>query len=58
MQAKAFGEELDAVLARYRNRQVTGAEIVKALVELAKKVRDARRRHEEQGLSEEEAAAA
>jgi type I restriction enzyme R subunit len=56
MQAKRFGEELNAVLARYRNRQVTGAEVVKALVDLAKQVRDARRRHEELGLSEEEAA--
>lgn len=56
MQAKLFGEELDAVLARYRNRQITGAEVVKALVELAKKIRGARRRHEELGLSQEEAA--
>jgi type I restriction enzyme, R subunit len=56
MQAKILGEELDAVLARYRNRQISGAEVVKALVELAKKVRDARQRHEELGLSEEEAA--
>jgi type I restriction enzyme, R subunit len=56
MQAKLFGDELEAVLARYRNRQVSGAEVVKALVDLAKKVRDARRRHEELGLSEEEAA--
>jgi type I restriction enzyme R subunit len=56
MQAKLFAEELDAVLARYRNRQITGAEVVKALVALAKNVRDARHRHEELGLSEEEAA--
>jgi type I restriction enzyme, R subunit len=56
MQAKLFGEELEAVLARYRNRQLTGAEIVKALVDLAKKVRGARHRHDELGLSEEEAA--
>ncbi len=56
MQAKLFGDELDAVLARYRNRQITGAEIVKALVGLAKKVRDSKRRHEELGLSEEESA--
>jgi type I restriction enzyme R subunit len=56
MQAKLFGDELDAVLARYRNRQITGAEVVKALVDLAKKVRDASHRHEELGLSEEEAA--
>ncbi len=56
MQAKLFGTELEAVLARYRNRQITGAEVVKALVELAKKVRDAKHRHEELGLGEEEAA--
>ncbi|HWD39616.1 MAG TPA: type I restriction endonuclease subunit R [Fimbriimonas sp.] len=56
MQAKLFGDELDAVLARYRNRQITGAEVVKALVDLAKQVREARHRHEEMGLSEEEAA--
>lgn len=56
MQAKLFGDELEAVLARYRNRQITGAEVVKALVGLAKKVRDARHRHQELDLSEEEAA--
>ncbi len=56
MQAKLFGDELDAVLARYRNRQVTGAEVVKALVDLAKKMRDSKRRHEELGLTEEESA--
>jgi type I restriction enzyme R subunit len=56
MQARLFGDELEAALARYRNRQITGAEIVKALVDLAKKVRDSRLRHEELGLSEEEAA--
>ncbi|HET8956405.1 MAG TPA: type I restriction endonuclease subunit R [Solirubrobacterales bacterium] len=56
MQAKLFGDELEAALARYRNRQITGAEVVKALVELAKKVRDARHRHQELGLGEEEAA--
>jgi len=56
MQAKLFGDELEAVLARYRNRQISGAEVVNALVDLAKKVRDARHRHEELGLSEEEAA--
>lgn len=55
-QAKLFGEELEAVLARYRDRQIVGAEVVKALVDLAKKVRDARQRHRELGLNEEEAA--
>jgi type I restriction enzyme R subunit len=56
MQAKLFGDELDALLARYRNRQITGADVVKALVDLAKQVREAGSHHEELGLSEEEAA--
>jgi type I restriction enzyme R subunit len=56
MEAKLFGEELDAVLGRYRNRQITGAEVVTELVELAKKMRDSKRRHQELGLTEEEAA--
>jgi len=56
MKAKLFGDELEAALARYRNRQITGAEVVKALVELAKKVRDSHQRHEDLDLTEEEAA--
>ena len=35
---------------------MTSAGVVEALVELAKKMRKARRRHEELGLTEEEAA--
>jgi hypothetical protein len=44
------------LLARYRARQITSEEVIKALLELAKEMRDARRRHEELGLTEEEAA--
>jgi len=56
MQAKLFGERLDDALARYANRQLTSAEVVQALVALAKDMREARRRHEKLGLSREEAA--
>ena len=56
MQAKLFSDELTDLLNRYRNRQLTSAEVVEALVELAKKMREARHRHEELGLSEEESA--
>lgn len=56
MQAKLFSEELREVLDRYDARQLTSAEVIERLVELAKKVRDARRRHEALGLSIEEAA--
>jgi type I restriction enzyme R subunit len=55
-QAQRFSEALEAVLARYNARQLTSAEVVAKLVELAKELRDARRRHEALGLSEEEAA--
>jgi type I restriction enzyme R subunit len=56
MQAKLFSDELDAILGRYRLRQVHSAEIVAALVELAKKMRQAKHRHEALGLTREEAA--
>ena len=53
---KRFSEELQAVLARYHAKQITAAEVVKALVELAKKLRDQRLRHEQLGLTPEETA--
>jgi len=56
MQAKLLGEELDKALARYRNRQITGAEVVKTLIELARQVRESGHRPEEMGLSDEELA--
>ena len=51
-----FSEEVQAVLHRYELKQLTSAEVVERLVEIAKRLRDARRRHEELGLSREEAA--
>ncbi len=56
MQAKLFSEEVRAVLRRYELKQLTSAEVVERLVEIAKQLRDARHRHEQLGLSEEEAA--
>ncbi len=56
MQAKVFGEEVRAVLQRYELRQLTSAEVVERLVEIAKQLRGARHRHEQLGLSPEEAA--
>jgi type I restriction enzyme, R subunit len=56
IQAQHFGERVQEVLRRYELKQLTSAEVVKRLVEIAKELRDARHRHEELGLSEEEAA--
>lgn len=55
MQAKIFSDEVQAVLQRYELKQLTSAEVVERLVEIAKRLRDARRRHEQLGLSQEEA---
>jgi type I restriction enzyme, R subunit len=56
LQAQLFSDKIEGLLARYRARQITSEEVIKALVELAKEMRDARRHHEELGLTEEEAA--
>jgi type I restriction enzyme R subunit len=55
-QAKIFGEQIEAVLARYEQRQITSAEVVQRLVEIAKSLREARGRHEQLGLTPDEAA--
>jgi type I restriction enzyme R subunit len=56
MQAKLFTEQIEAVLRRYELRQISSADVVERLVEIAKTLREARRRHEQLGLSVEEAA--
>jgi type I restriction enzyme R subunit len=54
MQAKLFSDQLHAVLQRYEARQITSGEVIERLVELAKKMRDARRRNDALGLTVEE----
>jgi type I restriction enzyme R subunit len=56
MQAKLFSDELEDALARYEARQLTSAQVIERLVELARDLREARRRHEALGLTLEEAA--
>lgn len=55
-QAKLFTEKIEEVLRRYELRQISSAEVVQRLIEIAKSLRGARRRHEQLGLSIEEAA--
>jgi type I restriction enzyme R subunit len=55
-QAKIFSDQIEAVLRRYDARQISSAEVVERLVEIAKSLREARRRHEQLGLGVEEAA--
>jgi type I restriction enzyme R subunit len=56
MQAKLFSDRLEQALARYEARQLTSAEIIERLVEVARELREARHRHEALGLSVEEVA--
>src|SRR5205823_10083586 len=51
-----FSDRLESALARYESRQLTSAQVIERLVELARDMREARRRHEALGLSVEEVA--
>jgi len=56
VQARQFSELLDAAITKYTNRNLTTAEIIAELVELAKQMRDAHLRGEALGLKEDEVA--
>lgn len=56
VQSRKFSELLDRAIRSYTNRALSTAEIIAELVELAKEMRDAEKRHEELGLSVGEAA--
>ncbi|MEO3430710.1 type I restriction endonuclease subunit R [Pelagibius sp. CAU 1746] len=55
-QSRAFSERLEEAIARYHSNAITTAEVLQELIRLAKDIRAARQRGEEQGLSEEEIA--
>jgi type I restriction enzyme R subunit len=56
VQTKAFSERLEDAVARYHANAITTAEVLNELIKLAKDIRSARQRGEEQGLSDEEIA--
>ncbi len=56
MQAQKFREALEKAMLGYTNKQITTAQMIAQLLELAKWVREAKRHGEELGLSEEETA--
>ena len=55
-QSKAFSERLEAAMARYHTNAITTAEILEELIKIAKDIRAARQRGEDQGLTDEEIA--
>jgi type I restriction enzyme R subunit len=56
VQARRFSELLDEAINRYTNRALSTAEIIAALVELAKELRESKARAGELGLAEDELA--
>lgn len=53
---KAFSDRLQDAIQRYHNNAITAAEVITELIKLAKDIREARLRGEEEGLSNEEIA--
>jgi type I restriction enzyme R subunit len=56
VQAQKFREALEKAMIGYTNKQITTAQMIAQLLELAKWVREAKRHGEELGLSSEESA--
>ena len=54
VQSHAFSDRLEEAIARYHTNAITTAEVLQELIELAKDIRAAHRRGEEEGLSQEE----
>ena len=54
VETRAFSERLEDAIARYHANAITTAEVLQELIGLAKDIRAARTRGEEQGISEEE----
>jgi type I restriction enzyme R subunit len=56
VQTKAFSDRLEDAIARYHTNAITTAQVIQELIDLAKDIRAARMRGEEEGLSEDEIA--
>jgi type I restriction enzyme R subunit len=56
VQARAFSEMLEKSLIRYQNRAIETAKVIEELIALARDMREAARRGEELGLSDDEVA--
>ena len=54
VQTRAFSDRFEEAIARYHTSAITTAEVLQELIKLAKDIRAAHRRGEEEGLSEEE----
>jgi type I restriction enzyme R subunit len=56
IESRAFSKRLEEAVARYHSNAISAAEMIEELISIAKDLQAARRRGEEQGLTEEEIA--
>ncbi len=56
VQARAFSEMLEEAMRKYHNRVIAAAQVIEELIAMAKEMREAQRRGETLGLSEDEIA--
>ncbi|WP_243438174.1 type I restriction endonuclease subunit R [Fundidesulfovibrio soli] len=56
VETKKFSECLEQAIKRYHNNAISTVEVIQELIELAREIREARKRGEESGLSDEEIA--
>jgi type I restriction enzyme R subunit len=56
VQARSFAEMLEGAIRRYQNRAIEAAQVLEELIALAREMREAERRGEDLGLTEEELA--
>lgn len=56
VESRSFSKRLEDAIARYHSNAISAAEMINELIALAKDLQAARKRGEEQGLSEEEVA--
>ena len=56
VQTRAFSDRLEKAIARYHTNAITTAEVLQELIELAKDIKAAHQRGEEEGLTQEEIA--
>ena len=54
VQGRSFTEMLENTIKRYQNRTIEAAQVILELIELAKEMRDANKRGDELGLTEDE----
>jgi len=56
VESRRFSEMLQSAVVQYQNRAITSAQVIEELIKLATEVREAERRGDELGLSEDELA--